>query len=118
MPNYTMFLMAGMLPWTFFNDSVSQGTSTIIGNSEMLYKPIEGEYCYVTTESLRIFGLDVDEAVDMEFMAPIDIKDGEMYVTRTFAETYGYEVGDKITIHDRARDEVELTIGGLLPDDN
>ncbi|MBR0395027.1 MAG: FtsX-like permease family protein [Clostridiales bacterium] len=93
-------------------------TMKIIGNSEMLYKPIEGEYCYVTTESLRIFGLDVDEAVDMEFMAPIDIKDGEMYVTRTFAETYGYEVGDKITIHDRAKDEVELTIGGLLPDDN
>lgn len=38
MPNYTMFLMAGMLPWTFFNDSVSQGTSTIIGNSEMVKK--------------------------------------------------------------------------------
>jgi ABC-2 type transport system permease protein len=38
MPNYTMFLMAGMLPWTFFSDSLAQGTSTIIGNSEMVKK--------------------------------------------------------------------------------
>lgn len=93
-------------------------TMKIVGNSEMLYKPIDGEYCYITTDSLRIFGLDVDEAVDMEFLAPIDIKDGELYVTKTFADDYGYAAGDKITIHDRAHEELELTIGGLLPDDN
>ena len=38
MPNYAMFLMAGMLPWTFFNDSVAQGTSIIINNAEMVKK--------------------------------------------------------------------------------
>ena len=93
-------------------------TMKIVGNTEMLYKQIDGEYCYITTDTMRIFGLDVDEAVDMEFLAPIDIKDGEMYVTKTFAEDYGYKAGDKITIHDRAHEELELTIGGLLPDDN
>ena len=93
-------------------------TMKIVGNTEVLYKQIDGEYCYITTDTMRIFGLDVDEAVDMEFLAPIDIKDGEMYVTKTFAEDYGYKAGDKITIHDRAHDELELTIGGLLPDDN
>lgn len=40
MPNYAMFLMAGMLPWTFFNDSVAQGTSIIINNAEMVKKYI------------------------------------------------------------------------------
>ena len=40
-------------------------TMTIVGDSEMLYKKIDGEYCYVTTDTLRIMGLDVDEAVDM-----------------------------------------------------
>ena len=92
-------------------------TMTIVGDSEMLYKKIDGEYCYVTTDSLRIFGLNVDEAVDMNFIAPIDIKDDEIYLTTKFAEDFGYKVGDKIIIHDRALEELELTVGGLLPSD-
>ena len=68
-------------------------TMTIVGDSEMLYKKIDGEYCYVTTDSLRIFGLNVDEAVDMNFIAPIDIKDDEIYLTTKFAEDFGYKVG-------------------------
>ena len=87
-------------------------------NSEMLYKEIEGEYCYVTTDSLSIYGVDVDEAVDMEFLTPMEIGYGEIYVTKRFAEDFGYKTGDKITVHDRARNELELTIGGLVPDDN
>ncbi len=38
MPNYYIYLMAGLLPWTFFNDSVSQGTGAIIYNAEMVKK--------------------------------------------------------------------------------
>ena len=92
-------------------------TMTIVGDSEMLYKKIDGEYCYVTTDTLRIMGLDVDEAVDMKFLAPIELKDGEMFINKAFSDDYGYKVGDKITIHDRADEELELTIGGILPDD-
>ena len=92
-------------------------TMTIVGDSEMLYKKIDGEYCYVTTDTLRIMGLDVDEAVDMKFLAPIDLKDGEMFINKAFSDDYGYKVGDKITIHDRADEKLELTIGGILPDD-
>ena len=92
-------------------------TMTIVGDSEMLYKKIDGEYCYVTTDTLRIMGLDVDEAVDMKFLAPIDLKDGEMFINKAFSDDYGYKVGDKITIHNRADEELELTIGGILPDD-
>ena len=38
MENYYIFLMTGMLPWTFFSDSLSQGTGSIVYNSEMVKK--------------------------------------------------------------------------------
>ena len=91
---------------------------TLAGNTEYLYKNIDGEYCYVTTDSLNIYGVDVDAAVDMQFLTPMDIGYGEIFVTKEFAEEFGYEVGDKITVHDRASEEVELTIGGFIPEDN
>ena len=90
----------------------------IVANSEFLYKEIDGEYCYVTTDDLDILGIDIDEAVDMEFITPMEIGYGEIFVTKTFADEFGYEVGDKIVVHDRASEEVELTIGGFLPEDS
>lgn len=90
---------------------------TIVMNNEMLYKKVDGEYCYVSTDALDIYGLDIDEAVDMKFVSGMDIGYGEMYVSKDFAEDFGYEVGDKITIHDRASKEIELTIGGMFPED-
>ena len=90
---------------------------TAVGSTEMLYKEIEGEYSYVTTDSLSIYGLDIDQAVDMEFISRMDIKDDEAFISREFAEDYGYEVGDKIIIHDRAMEEMELTVGGIFPED-
>lgn len=38
MSNYYIFLMTGLLPWTFFSDSLSQGTGSIVYNSEMVKK--------------------------------------------------------------------------------
>lgn len=38
MPNYYIFLMTGMLPWTFFSDSVGAGTGAIVSNAEMVKK--------------------------------------------------------------------------------
>ena len=38
MPNFYIYLMAGILPWTFFSDSFGQGTGTIIYNAEMVKK--------------------------------------------------------------------------------
>ena len=77
-------------------------------NNEMLYKAIDGEYCYVTTDALSIYGVDIDEAVDMNFLTQqMEIGYGEMIVTKTFADEFGYEAGDKITVHDRAGEEVE-----------
>lgn len=38
MPNFYIYLMTGLLPWTFFADAVSQGTGAIISNAEMVKK--------------------------------------------------------------------------------
>ena len=37
-PVYYMFLMTGILPWTFFSDSLSQGTGAVVWNAEMVKK--------------------------------------------------------------------------------
>ena len=92
-------------------------TMSIVANGEMIYKKIEGEYCYVTTETLTIYGLDIDEAAAMKFVSKMDMKKGEMYVSKEFAEKQGYKAGDKITVHDRTKEEVELTIAGVFPED-
>ncbi len=92
-------------------------TLPVVTNCEMLYKDIDGEYCYVTTDYLNIFGIDIDNAVDMEFISHMDIGYGEIYISQDFSDDFGYEVGDKIIVHDRADDEVELTIGGIFPEE-
>ena len=84
-------------------------------NSEVLYKDIEGEYNYVTTEYLDIYGVDIDEAVDMKFIDPMTVGDGEAAVTEAFSTGYGYGIGDKFIIHDRAGEEMELTVVSIIP---
>lgn len=84
-------------------------------NREMLYKDIEDEYNYVTTEQLDIFGLDFDEAVSMKFIEPMEIGYKETAISSKFAEGYGYGIGDRFIVHDRAGDEVELTVVSIIP---
>lgn len=89
----------------------------VYGNNEIVYNKIDGEYCYVSTDTLTIFGVDLEVADKMEFISGIDVKDNEIWLSHTFAEEYEYEAGDKITLHDRADNEVELTVGGTIPED-
>lgn len=86
-------------------------------NSEDLYKDIEGEYAYVTSDQLLIYGLDIDAAVDMEFIEPVKLGLKEAVITRKFAKNFGYKVGDKLIVHDRANEEVELNIVGISAND-
>ena len=37
-PHYPIFLLCGLLPWNFFNDSVSQATGSIVGNAHLIKK--------------------------------------------------------------------------------
>ena len=85
----------------------------IVANTELLYKPIEGEYNYVSYEKLGIYGVNVESAVNMEFIDPVELGLNETVITGTFAERYGYSVGDKMIVHDRKGEEVELTVVGI-----
>lgn len=85
----------------------------IVANTERLYKPIEGEYNYVSYEKLAIYGVNVESAVNMEFIDPVELGLNETVITGKFAERYGYSVGDTMIVHDRQDNEVELTIVGI-----
>jgi len=37
-PNYVIFILSGVIPWTFFSTSVIEGTETLIGNASLLTK--------------------------------------------------------------------------------
>jgi len=37
-PHYPILLLCGLLPWNFFNDSVMQGTGSIVGNAHLIKK--------------------------------------------------------------------------------
>lgn len=37
-PHYTSFVLGGVIPWTFFSVSVTEGTETIFGNAPLLTK--------------------------------------------------------------------------------
>ena len=87
-------------------------------NADKIFNEIEGEYAFVTQTTLRILGVNLDEAVSMEFMDPIEIGYMEAAVTSNLATKYGYDVGDKMIIHDRSGDPVELTVSQILPADN
>ena len=56
----------------------------INGKSEMLYKDIEGEYNYVTTEYLDIYAVNFDEAASMKFIDPMNVGFGEAAITAAF----------------------------------
>ena len=82
-------------------------------NNEHLYKDIEGEFGYVTSDNLTIYGMNVEDAVKMEFIHPVTLGLYETAITAKFANDFGYKIGDKLIVHDRANKEIELTITGI-----
>lgn len=88
---------------------------TVSAKSETIYMKIKNEYNYVTTEGLMLLGMDPAQAVKLGFSDITPIADNEILLASALAEKAGYKVGDKITVHDLAEEEVELTIAGLIP---
>ena len=93
-------------------------TLEVIVNNEKLYKRIKSEYNYVTYEKLGIYGVNIEDAIKMEFIDPVELGLYETVITGNFADEYGYKVGDKLTVHDRQDNEVELTVVGISYADN
>lgn len=54
-PNYPVYLMAGMIPWTFFSDALADGTKAIVNNADMtkkIYFPREALVIATVTSKL------------------------------------------------------------------
>ncbi|MBR2751171.1 MAG: ABC transporter permease [Clostridiales bacterium] len=88
---------------------------TVSAKNEKFYLKIKNEYNYVTTEEMSILGLDPVQATKLGCTDITNIRDDEILIGSAFAEKTGYKTGDKITVHDLAEDEVELTVAGLIP---
>ncbi len=88
---------------------------TVSAKNEKFYLKIKNEYNYVTTEEMSILGLDPVQAAKLGYTDITNIRDDEILLGSAFAEKAGYKTGDKITVHDLAEDEVELTVAGLIP---
>ena len=37
-PNYIIFLIVGIIPWTYFTTVINQGTTTVLGNASIIKK--------------------------------------------------------------------------------
>ncbi len=88
---------------------------TINPNTETLYMDIKGEYNYVTTENMKVYGMDIREASDMGFLDYVDLKDTEVIVSDKYAAEFGIKEGSKITLHDRSGEGHEFTVRTIIP---
>ncbi|MBR5058957.1 MAG: FtsX-like permease family protein, partial [Clostridiales bacterium] len=77
-----------------------------------------GEYNYASTTKLTIYGMDLQTAEKMKFLQNVKAGDGEILLSSAFAAEFGYKAGDTIVLHDRAKNEVVLTVSAILPKDN
>ena len=87
------------------------------GVNDYIYTDIDGEYCYVKMESMYIYGIDPETAVEMGYYDNADIKTGEIIITDKVADACGYSVGDMAQIHDLAGEVHELKIIDIVKAD-
>ena len=90
----------------------------INSNHDTIYSDIEGEYAFVSTTDINIYGINTDDAVRMGFLDPMELGDHEAYVTYKLSNEFGYKPGDTIVVHDRAGEEVTLKVTGVIPKNN
>ena len=70
MPNFYIYLMTGILPWTFFSDSLGQGTGAIIYNAEMVKKIyFPREVLVISEVTAKLVNLLLSFIVMMGFLA-------------------------------------------------
>ena len=69
---------------------------------------------YVNRTQLSVFGLEEKTAIKMAIVRDtIEIGDKKAAISESFAEEFGYEVGDKIIFHGEQDKPVEFTVGSI-----
>lgn len=84
--------------------------------TEIRYLDIEGEYYVVHAERVRVASVDVAKAGEMGIIQRgLELGDGQVIVTRSFANTFECEIGDTVTLHDKNGDPVDLELVDIVP---
>ena len=59
------------------------------------------QYSYEYVQPLTIFGLDIESACKMSvFKTEFELSDEEIAISSSYAEKFGYEVGDTVSVYD------------------
>ena len=85
---------------------------------ETIYNEIEGEYAFVSTDSINIAGVDFEAAAKLDLIDPIDLKDDETVITDRTAKKLNVKVGDVVTLHDVDAEEHEFKVIAIRPSEN
>ena len=84
--------------------------------TEIKYNDIDGEYYVVHVDRVRVTSVDITDAGIMDIVETgLELGDGEVIVTRGYANTYECDIGDTIVLHDNNGDPVELTVVNIVP---
>ena len=85
--------------------------------TDTIYSDIPGEYAYVSTEDYYIFAVDTIAAHKFGFLDATLLPKYHAIITDQLASAIGYEYGDTLIVHDKAGEEVKLTIDDIVPAD-
>ena len=84
--------------------------------NDSVYENVPGEYFVATSSRVDISGLDLEDAVRMGMISEgLDLGDGEAIVTKSFANLYGCEEGDTVTLHDIRGNTVDIVVRHIVP---
>lgn len=82
-----------------------------------VYVDVPDTYYLVTSDTFTIYGVDAHLAASMGYMKDVVPGDMEIVLTNKYMNDFGIEVGDTISVYDKAGDPVELTVVGMARND-
>lgn len=82
-----------------------------------VYVDVPDTYYLVTSDTFTVYGVDAELAASMGYIKDVIPGDMEIVLTNKYMNDFGIEVGDTISVYDKAGDPVELTVVGMARND-
>ena len=77
--------------------------------NDTYYTRIPDEYGIIESHPVSIYSFDFDSAAEMEFFeSEVTLDTNEVSMNQEMADTFGFEVGQTIIIHDINKEEVTV----------
>ncbi len=97
-------------------DEVPESTVlTLAATNNKLATRDPEQYSYEYVEPFTIYGLDIAAACKMSvFKTEFELADDEIAVSTTYADKFGYGVGDTVSIYDEDGDYHDFTVKAIL----